>query len=488
MVVFWVLAGIANAQATWVQVEAHNSLTSAQDSLRDYADNLKDVNGFSMGSGWYAIALGPYDEEGAIARLQFLRAQRAIPPDAFLVDSSAYSQQFWPIGATALNTPVIEQPNTGQADQTAAVEPQPQAATEPAAPVVAPVPPEETRREALRSESQLGRDERADLQVALQWFGFYNGAIDAAFGPGTRGSMADYQEAKGYDPTGVLTTRQRDELLGDYQAVLASLGLRLVRDDVAGIEVELPLAMVAHERYDPPFAHYTAKGDSGVKVLLISQTGDQATLLGLFDIMQTLEIVPLAGERNRRNDSFTLTGENPEITSYTYAVLTGGAVKGFTLIWPAGDDARREVTLKAMRDSFRPIEGAVLPDAYGDGALDAKHRSDQRIADPAAGKVTLGLLHRRARQRADHGGRGAELWPDHAGRDLRRAGRGLGRCAGPGVVAAGKPAGAGELRPLHGRYSAPAIRSGSVGLFLRRHAVGADADLRHAGGRARPAR
>ena len=42
------------------------------------------------------------------------------------------------------------------------------------------------------------------------------------------------------------------------------------------------------------------KGDgSGVRVLLISQSGDQGTLFGLYDIMQTLEIVPMEGPRDR---------------------------------------------------------------------------------------------------------------------------------------------------------------------------------------------
>ncbi|MDJ0827016.1 MAG: serine protease [Rhodobacter sp.] len=343
-------ASIAAAQAIFVQVEAHPSLTVAQNRARAFAAALPDVNGFRLGSGWYAIALGPYDENSAIARLQRLRAQRAIPADSYLVEAQAYSQQFWPAGANALGAATIQLPT-----------PQLPVQTE---------PPEETRREALRGESRLTRQQKFNLQIALQWFGFYQGAIDAAFGPGTRNSMAAWQGSKGYEQTGVLTTRQRAELLGEYEAVLASLDLQPVRDETAGIELELPRAMVAFDRYDPPFAHYNAIDDSGVTVLLISQMGDEATLLGLYDIMQTLEIVPLDGARERRANSFTLTGENERITSYTYAVLGDGAVKGFTLIWPAGDDKRREVALKAMRDSFAPIRGAVLPEAVGDGTLE----------------------------------------------------------------------------------------------------------------------
>ena len=128
--------------------------------------------------------------------------------------------------------------------------------------------------------------------------------------------------------------------------------------------------MVKFDRYEPPFAHYNATNDSNVKVLLISQTGDENTLLGLYDIMQTLEIVPLEGERTRKSNRFTLTGQNDKITSYTHAVLDDGSIKGFSLIWPTGDDQRREVVRKAMLDSFETVDGAVLPDSIGDGALE----------------------------------------------------------------------------------------------------------------------
>ncbi|MCG6903113.1 MAG: serine protease [Rhodobacter sp.] len=356
MIAIW--GHVAAAQAIFVQIEAQPNLTGAQNRARAYAGSLPDVNGFRLGSGWYAVALGPYDESAAFARMQTLKARRAIPPDSFLVRQEEYSQQFWPVGANALAAPRITTPRTDS--QTTALE-------QPVMPLVAP---EESRAEALRSERNLSREEKFDLQIAMKWFGFYDGAIDAAFGPGTRNSMAAWQQANGFEPTGVLTTKQRAKLTGDYSAVIASLGMAPLRDDVAGIELEMPLAMVAFERYDPPFAHYQAIDDSGVTVLLISQHGDENTLLGLYDIMQTLEIVPLEGERTRRANRFTLTGQNARITSYTHAVLDNDEIKGFTLIWPTNDDARREVALNTMRDSFAPIAGVVLPDAYGDGALE----------------------------------------------------------------------------------------------------------------------
>ncbi len=348
------------AQNVFLQIEAHPSLNTAQDRARRYAGVLSDVNGFRLGSGWYVVALGPYDTDTAISRINQLKSQRAIPPDSYIVDPAVYRQQFYPIGGSALNAVAVQPQSQPQSQQT-------ETAAAPAQPIE---PPEETRREALRIERNLTRQEKFNLQIALKWFGFYEGRIDAAFGPGTRNSMAAWQTSNGYEPTGVLTTRQRAALTGAYEKMLATLSIQTVKDIEAGIDIDLPTAMVKFSEYSSPFAHYESTDGSGVKVLLISQSGDESTLLGLYDIMQTLRIVPLEGERERRSNRFTLTGEDDKIISYTQAVLDDGELKGFTLIWPQGEDRRRNLVLNAMRDSFAPVKGVVLPDTLGAGALE----------------------------------------------------------------------------------------------------------------------
>jgi len=327
-----------------------------------------------------------------------------VPADAYVSEGGTFTQQFWPVGANTLTAapvavpepaeptapqvveapveapmePMAEAPAEPVAEATPAPEAAPETPVAEAAPVVVePAPlPEETRQEALASERELDGDARKALQVALQFEGFYKSLIDGDFGPGTRGAMAAWQEAKGYDPTGVLTTRQRAELLATYQGFLDSMGLAQVTDAQAGITIDMPTAMVQFTRYEAPFAHY--EGDQGVRVVLISQRGDKATLFGLYDILQTLTVVPPEGPRSRRNDEFTIEGANDQITSYTYAKLVDGAVKGFMLIWPQGaletdpetgvqtraDDRRRTMVLEAMKTSF----ASTGPDALNDNA------------------------------------------------------------------------------------------------------------------------
>jgi peptidoglycan hydrolase-like protein with peptidoglycan-binding domain len=359
----------AQAQQTgvWIQVEAQPTLGEAQARVRAYAGRFEDVNGYYLGSGWYGIAFGPYSAADAQTLLGQLLSQRAIPADSFISDGAQFQQQFWPIGVGAAtapqslpNTPATAVPDTDIAILT---QPIPEAPVVPETPIIAEPPalPDETSREAQESEAALSRPQKEQLQVALQWAGFYDGAIDGAYGRGTRNSMGLWQEANGYEVTGILTTVQRAALLAAYNAVLNGLDLQLVRDQATGIEMQIPTGVVSFSAYEPPFARFTPKGDLDATVLLISQEGDQTRLFGLYEILQTLELTPPNGPRDRGETSFEIDGVNGRIHTYIYAALAEGQIKGFALIWPAGDEERRSRLLETMKASFTPIPGVLDP-------------------------------------------------------------------------------------------------------------------------------
>ncbi|MCK0169530.1 serine protease [Aliiroseovarius sp. S1123] len=346
----------------WIQVEAQPTLSEAEARARAYAGRLEGVSGFRIGGNWYAIVLGPYTERAAEVQLRNLKNAGLIPQDSFIALPNKFRQQYWPVGASALTAAPIEAP---------AVETAPEPRTETVA--VAPATPaqpaiviqDETKREAQASERALDREARMALQVALQWEGYYTSAIDGAFGAGTRRSMAAWQTDKGYDPTGVLTTRQRAVLLDSYQSVLDALGMAPFEDQNAGIAMAIPAGMVEFDRYEAPFVHFKTKGDSDVQLVMISQTGDQNTLFGLYDILQTLEIVPTDGPRERGKNGFTIEGADDKISSFTQVKLADGTVKGFTLVWPKGDEKRRDLALRDMKASFASLGAQALADDAG---------------------------------------------------------------------------------------------------------------------------
>ncbi|MDT8856653.1 peptidoglycan-binding protein [Paracoccaceae bacterium Fryx2] len=361
-----VFGAAARAQdQVWVQIEAQPTLRQAEERARAYTGVFPDVAGFQLTSGWYAIVLGPYAADMAAARLGALRNERLIPGDSFLADGRNFRSQFWPVGQGALPPEVAAQPlpdpvAESVADPLMQPPPAPEVLAAPEPESEPATLPEETPAEARRVEAALNRDDRLALQTALQWFGHYRSAIDGAFGPGTRNAMAAWQEANALPPTGILTTAQRALLLDAYGQAQAELGLATVTEPEAGIEITLPLALVAFDHYEPPFVHFAEKGGSGVRVILISQPGDQGTLYGLYDILQTLEAVPLDGPRERGERSFTISGRSATLESHTYAELSQGLVKGYMLVWNPADGERMARVLAAMQASFRPVGERAL--------------------------------------------------------------------------------------------------------------------------------
>ncbi len=359
--------------SVWIQIAAHPSLGDAKNRAASLSSKLPDVSGFSLGGGWYGVVLGPYSRADAERAMQVYRGQGQIPRDSFIAFGRNLRQQFWPEGAETASAAVTTLPATIAPNETQTQAPEV---------IPTPAPADETPAQARRSERALTADERKALQIALKAAGFYNSAIDGSFGRGTRGSMSDWQAANGYELTGILTTLQRQALMNEYNAPLISVGMATVTNADAGISMQIPTREVAFSRFEPPFAHYDSKGDTGARLLLISQPGDKRTLFGLYDILQTLEIVPLVGPRERGTDSFTIEGRGNGIVSFTQASLKNGEIKGFTLIWPAGDEDRRARVLTEMQTSFTRIDGVLDPAAGADALQSIDLLSGLQIRQP----------------------------------------------------------------------------------------------------------
>lgn len=331
---------------TWIQIEAKPRLDEAEDRARAWQAMFDNVQGFTVPTGWHVIALGPFSRADAETRIADLKRENLIPADSFLSDGRTYGTAFWPVGAPQETT-----------------DPAPEATSEPAT-IAEPLPalPDETPDQARQSESLLTQQDRELLQTALKWYGFYDSTIDGAFGRGTRASMTAWQEANGFEPTGILTSFQRDTLTANYKADQSALGLETITEPEAGIEVTLPTALVAFDHYEPPFVHFAPKdGSDALRIILISQPGDQSALYALYDTLQTLRIMPPTGPRDRGERSFSLRGESPTVNSQAYAELSRGLIKGWIVTWNPAADLPIDRILPAVEASFRPI---------GDRALD----------------------------------------------------------------------------------------------------------------------
>ncbi len=327
----------AAQDSAWIQIAARPTSSEAVELAAAYSGTLPDVESYALSSGWFAISLGPYAPAQADGVLRRLLNSGVVPGDAFVSDGGNYQARIWPLGAPAV-------------------------APAPAAPIEPAGPSDETPQQAISSEALLSQAEREGLQIALRWAGFYNSGIDGAFGRGSRAAMEAWQIARGHEATGVLTTGQRAALMAEYNAVFEGLGLETVADAAAGVSVKIPLGIVAFDGYEPPFAKYGATGDVPAQVLLISQPGDDRRLQSLYEVLQTLTIVPREGSRRIRGGTFEIEGRSDSLHTSVYARLEGNAIKGIALVWPAGDEERRSRLWAEMRASFTPTAGVLDPE------------------------------------------------------------------------------------------------------------------------------
>ncbi|PUB13566.1 trypsin-like peptidase domain-containing protein [Yoonia sediminilitoris] len=352
--IFFTLALTVSAAAQsnfWVQIEARNTLSGAQERASEYTRRLDNVAGFYLGNNFYGIVIGPFSQAEASITLDRLLARGAIPSDSFVKSGQFFKQQFWPIGGgtSAAATPPAAEPLGANA-----------AANLPSDPIETP---DETPAEARASERLLSLEERQELQKALKWAGYYTVAIDGSFGRGTRASMQAWQIANNQEPTGILTTRQRALLFEQYNGVLDGLDLRLVRDTASGIQMEVPTGVVGFIEYQPPFVRFDANSDiPQAQVLFISQAGDEGKMIGLYEVLQILDIVPPDGPRSRTPRGFTIEGIGDGLHTYVSASLVDGEIKGFVLVWPEGDDQRRTRLIEEMEASFERLPGVLDPD------------------------------------------------------------------------------------------------------------------------------
>lgn len=347
----------------WLQIEAQPTRSVAEERAAAYSSVFPETSGFRLRSGWYAIVIGPYGVAEGAARLNALKAENMIPGDSYIAEPSSFIEQFWPPeglrpepGVAPLDLPQVEAEPLDPALEA----PTDLATAEEPAVIEPTIAPEETQAEARASEAALSVEDRKILQVALKWFGFYDGGIDGAFGRGTRSSMATWQEAMALEPTGILTSRQRATLVANYEAEVEEFGFATVDENEAGIQVTLPLALVEFDHYEPPFVHYRAKNNSGLTLVLISEPGDAAALSGLYDLLQTLEAMPASGARDQTERDFRIKGLSDTISSYAWAQQGNSTVKGFMLVSTPGQEARDARIIEVMEGSFRSTGATAL--------------------------------------------------------------------------------------------------------------------------------
>ena len=217
--------------------------------------------------------------------------------------------------------------------------------------------------ESLINEKQLSEQTKRDVQLALKWFKHYQGRIDGSFGKISQQAVGLWQQQNKFAVTNTLSSTQRELLLKRYAMDSVELGLREFSEKRTGIRIILPSKLLSFEKYEFPFVYYSNSKDNDLKVMLLSQPGTQKTLKALYNVLQTLALVPADGVKEISQSSFTINTQDLENKAYAYASLKDGYIKGFLAFYPPEKHTELATIIQIAKDSITSISDPLLQEA-----------------------------------------------------------------------------------------------------------------------------
>jgi peptidoglycan hydrolase-like protein with peptidoglycan-binding domain len=356
---------LAPDRYVWIQIEAQPNRAAAMARIKTYKQEISNVVGFEIEGGWFGIALGPYKSDAADTLLAKLKKSELIPRDSFVARGVTYGRQFY--------APRSSIPKLATA----------QSLTETKTDLETELSGTDNLELTKISENALTFDEKRYLQRALAWASHYQGKIDGLYGPETRRAMKDWQIENKYPKTGVMTPSQRGIILNNFTPVMTRLNLAPVTNLRAGITLLVPRGIMGSAQYDAPFVRFEATDSSNTQIILISQVGDAKRLRALFEVIQTLNIVPKGGALKLDEAGFSIETSNNELFTTGFAKLIDGEIKGAILVWPTKDEAQRLRLKEQIFGSFDSFKG-VLPEAefFETGLLPKDILSGLQIRQP----------------------------------------------------------------------------------------------------------
>src|SRR6202789_298313 len=127
----------------------------------------------------------------------------------------------------------------------------------------------------------MSEPDRKAAQDALGWLGFYNGAVDGAFGKRTLESILAYQSSVKAAENGVVSTAQLAALKASAQKARAAVGFQNLDDARTGIRIGAPLKLLEKHTSMAVQTQMTNR-DGSVSLDLLAPPGAQGSLAALF--------------------------------------------------------------------------------------------------------------------------------------------------------------------------------------------------------------
>jgi hypothetical protein len=228
----------------------------------------------------------------------------------------------------------------------------------------APTPPPalDARMEAQRiAFLAMPEADRKAVQDALGWLGFYNGAVDGAFGKRTRDAVLAYQTSVGASADGTVSAAQADALKAAAQKARSAVGFQLIDERRSGARIGAPLKIL--DKIAIVGGDVTLeKAGGSVTLAFPYRTGADADLAALYAKLTADEKGrKIAYKAMKADDFFVVAGELGGRKFYTRFAKapanwrSGPELRGFVFAYPNDQAADFDRIALAVANSFEPF-------------------------------------------------------------------------------------------------------------------------------------
>jgi peptidoglycan hydrolase-like protein with peptidoglycan-binding domain len=242
-----------------------------------------------------------------------------------------------------------------------------------------PAPSEPDAQKALLEAQkaaflEMSEADRRAVQDALGWLGFYNGAVDGAFGKRTLDSILAYQASVKAPASGVVSAAQLAALKASAQKARATVGFQSLDDAKTGIRIGAPLRLLERRSAMGTQTQMTSR-DGSVSLDLLAPPGARESLAALY-----AKLSAESGDRRisykaiKADSFFVVAGEQGARKFYLrYAVAPrdapdAGVLRGFEFAYPVAQAAELDRVALAIANSFEPFPSTSEPDKTVAGA------------------------------------------------------------------------------------------------------------------------
>lgn len=199
--------------------------------------------------------------------------------------------------------------------------------------------------------NSLETADRFLIQIALIWTGDYNGFADGAYGSRFYKSVTAFQKRNGFVASGVLSPRQVQVLKTAASGIAAASGFQILQDEVTGIKLGIPTALV-NTAYSLKSGYTWKASDDSFAIETMKVSWAERSYEDLFKRFSTTTPQREVSYARDKGSFFVASGTYRGKPFYAKFDRTSDGSMGFVISWTSPRSAELEHIVIAVANSF----------------------------------------------------------------------------------------------------------------------------------------